>query len=83
MILKRGYQKIRQTAVGAIRPLGRAIRTLGRALSKLPSRQNAAYFLMAAFVLCSSVGAFTIYAPAGWITLGVTSGLFGYLLGSD
>ncbi len=47
------------------------------------TRQNAAYFLMVLFVLCSTVGAFLIYAPAGFITLGVTSGLYSYLLGSD
>lgn len=47
------------------------------------NRQNSAYLLMIVFVICTSVGAFRIYPPAGWITLGVTSGFVGYLLGSE
>lgn len=47
------------------------------------NRQFAAYALMALFVTCNTVGAFLIYPPAGFIALGVTSGLYAYLLGSD
>lgn len=47
------------------------------------SRQVAAYVLMIVFVICTSVGAFLIYLPAGFVVLGVTSGLYAYLLGSD
>ncbi len=47
------------------------------------SRTIAAYILMSLFVICTSVGAAFIYPPAGLITLGVTSGMFAYLLGSD
>ena len=48
-----------------------------------PNRQVAAYLLMSLFVTCTTVGAFLIYLPAGFVTLGVTSGLYAYLLGSD
>lgn len=47
------------------------------------NRTIAAYLLMGLFVLCSSVGAALIFLPAGLITLGVTSGIYAYLLGSD
>lgn len=50
---------------------------------KYKTRQFAAYFLMVLFVTCSTVGAFLIFPPAGFITLGVTSGIYAYLLGSD
>lgn len=50
---------------------------------KYVTRENAAYFLMVLFVLCSTVGVALIFLPAGFITLGVTSGLYAYLLGSD
>lgn len=46
-------------------------------------RSIAAYILMVFLVVFTSVGAGLIYLPAGFITLGVTSGLFGYLLGAD
>lgn len=51
--------------------------------AKYRTRQFAAYLLMLLFVTCSSVGAFLIFPPAGFITLGVTSGIYAYLLGSD
>ena len=47
------------------------------------TRQMAAYVLMILFVSCTTVGVFLIYLPAGFITLGVCSGLYAYLLGSD
>jgi hypothetical protein len=53
------------------------------ALAKYKTREFAAYLLMLLFVTCSTVGAFLIFPPAGFITLGVTSGIYAYLLGSD
>lgn len=50
---------------------------------KYLTRTNAAYLLMVLFVVCSAVGAALIFFPAGLIVLGVTSGLYAYLLGSD
>lgn len=47
------------------------------------NRQFSAYVLMTLFVLCTTVGVFLIYPPAGFIALGVTCGLYAYLLGSD
>lgn len=47
------------------------------------TREFAAYVLMSLFVTCTTVGAFLIYLPAGFVTLGVASGLYAYLLGSD
>lgn len=47
------------------------------------TRQFAAYVLMSLFVTCTTVGAFLIYLPAGFVTLGVASGVYAYLLGSD
>lgn len=46
-------------------------------------RRVVANLLMVMFVVGTTTGAFTIYPPAGWITLGVTSGIVGYLLGAD
>lgn len=57
--------------------------TKGLPLRGFLSRTIAAYILMSLFVICTSVGAAFIYPPAGLITLGVTSGIFAYLLGSD
>jgi hypothetical protein len=50
---------------------------------KYLNREGAAYMLMVVFVLSTTVGAFSIYFPAGFITLGLTCGLYAYLLGSD
>jgi hypothetical protein len=47
------------------------------------ARAMLAYILMLFFVICTSLGAALIYFPAGFITLGVTSGIYGYLLGSE
>jgi hypothetical protein len=46
-------------------------------------RSVAAYILMLTFIITTSVGAAMIYPPAGWITLGVTCGFVGYLLGAE
>jgi hypothetical protein len=46
-------------------------------------RSRSAYFLMLSFVIFTSLGAGLIFMPAGLITFGITSGLFGYLLGAD
>jgi len=46
-------------------------------------RSATAYFLMFCFVIFTSLGAGLIFMPAGLVTLGVTSGLFGYLLGAE
>jgi hypothetical protein len=43
----------------------------------------AAYFFMFNLVIFTSLGAGLIYLPAGLITFGLMSGLFGYLLGAD
>lgn len=53
--------------------------TIGRFMT----RENAAHFLMVLFVLCTSVGAGLIFPPAGFVALGVTSGIYAYLLGSE
>ena len=42
-----------------------------------------AYLLMASFIILSSIGAALVYAPAGFMTAGITCGLFGYLLGRE
>ena len=46
-------------------------------------RALSGYLLMALFVLASSLGAALIYPPAGLVVLGLTSGLYGYLLGQE
>lgn len=46
-------------------------------------RRTFANILMLTFIGCTTIGAFLIYPPAGWITLGVTSGVVGYILGAD
>jgi len=38
---------------------------------------------MLSFILLTGVGAYMILPAAGFITAGVASGLYGYLLGSD
>lgn len=47
------------------------------------SRTFAAYVMMAAFIIATSVGVAMIYPPAGLITLGLTCGFVGYLLGAE
>ena len=46
-------------------------------------RQVFAYILMVAFICFTSIGVGLIFVPAGFIALGVASGLVGYLLGAD
>lgn len=46
-------------------------------------RSVAAYIMMIAFIIGTSVGAAMVYPPAGWICFGVTSGLVGYILGAE
>jgi hypothetical protein len=46
-------------------------------------RQVIAYILMAAFIVCTTVGAALMLPAAGWITAGVTCAVVGYLLGAD
>lgn len=48
-----------------------------------PTRANAAHLLMISFVICTSGGIAIIALPAGLISLGVCSGLYGFLLGRD
>lgn len=47
------------------------------------NRSTFAYLLMLSFILFTTVGAALIYAPAGFITAGMSCGLFGYLLGRE
>jgi hypothetical protein len=46
-------------------------------------RETFAYLFMLSFIILSSIGAAFIYPPAGLITAGVASGIFGYLLGRE
>jgi len=52
---------------------------------KLPriGRTVAANILMGSFIIMTSVGAFCIDVSTGFITLGVTSGLMGFILGME
>lgn len=47
------------------------------------SRTNVAHSLMVSFVIFTSVGISMIALPVGFISLGVCSGLYGFLLGRD
>lgn len=47
------------------------------------NRATFAYLLMVSFILFTTVGAALVYVPAGFITAGVASGVFGYLLGRE
>lgn len=46
-------------------------------------RRITANMLMVSFILLTSVGAALLLPAAGFITAGVTCGVFGYLLGSE
>ncbi len=46
-------------------------------------RALSANTFMLGFILLTGVGAYMILPAAGFITAGVTCGLYGYLLGSD
>ncbi len=47
------------------------------------ARRIVAYVLMGAFVTLTSVGAFLVYPPAGFITAGIGCGIYAYLLGAN
>ena len=47
------------------------------------ARQIVAYVLMGAFIALTSVGAFLIYPPAGFIMAGIGCGIYAYLLGAN
>ena len=46
-------------------------------------RASSADILMLAFILLTGLGAYMILPAAGFITAGVTCGIYGYLLGSE
>ena len=46
-------------------------------------RAISADIFMLAFILLTGVGAYMILPAAGFITAGVTCGVYGYLLGSE
>ena len=52
-------------------------------LKTLFNRPTFAYLMMVSFILFTSLGAGLIYTPSGFITAGVTCGIFGYLLGRE
>jgi hypothetical protein len=52
-------------------------------LSARMTRANAAHVLMISFVICTSAGIAIIAPPVGLVSLGVCSGLYGFLLGRD
>lgn len=47
------------------------------------TRQTVANLLMALFIILSTIGAFLIYLPAGFIAAGLACGLLGLLLGLE
>lgn len=51
--------------------------------SKRITRTATANMLMASFIIMTSIGAFYIDISVGFITLGVASGLMGFLLGLE
>lgn len=51
--------------------------------SNIDWRQFFAYILMIVFIVSTTVGAALLLPAAGWITLGVSSAVVGYLLGAD
>jgi len=56
---------------------------LGRGFKRLFTRRSAANWLMLSFIIFTSVGA-GLFSPAlGFVVLGVTSGIFGFLLGLE
>ncbi len=52
-------------------------------IKKRTSRAAAANLMMASFIIMTSIGAFFIDVSAGFITLGVSCGLLGLLLGLE
>ena len=47
------------------------------------TRDRAANMLMASFIIMTTIGAFNISVPAGFITAGISCGALGLLLGLD
>lgn len=54
-----------------------------KAAKTLFNRGSAANLLMIAFIIMTSVGAWQIYQPMGFIVAGVGCGVFGFILGLD
>lgn len=54
-----------------------------RTMSEKATRSNAAHCMMISSVILTSAGTWLISAKYGLITAGVTSGVYGYLLGSE
>jgi hypothetical protein len=52
-------------------------------LSGIEWRRFVAYFLMVLFIVGTTVGAAMLLPAAGWIVLGVSSAIVGYILGAD
>jgi|UppTromiDAQMD023_1034426.scaffolds.fasta_scaffold33445_1 hypothetical protein len=52
-------------------------------VAKRATRAATANMLMASFIIMTSIGAFYIDISAGFITLGVASGVLGFLLGLE
>ncbi len=52
-------------------------------IKKRRSRAAAANLMMASFIIMTSIGAFFIDVSVGFITLGVSCGLLGLLLGLE
>lgn len=52
-------------------------------IRKYMTRSNFANGLMVIFVVTTTIGAGMVFPPAGFIVAGITSGIFGYLLGAE
>jgi amino acid permease len=52
-------------------------------LRRYLNRSTFANALMVIFVVSTSIGAGMMFLPAGFVVAGVTSGIFGYLLGAE
>lgn len=47
------------------------------------NRGAAANLMMMSFILFTAIGCFQIYAPAGFISAGISCGIYGFLLGQE
>lgn len=63
--------------------LGKTARWIQSTSKRLLNRGSAANVLMIAFIIMTSVGAWQIYPPIGFIVGGVGCGIFGFILGLD
>lgn len=54
-----------------------------KVIQKVANRSNAAHIMMLLFVSLNSVGAYMIAPAYGFITAGICSGIYGYLLGRE